>query len=168
MVKARRRPLLRTPPPFSSGLPRQAPAPSSGLAGRTDLRIQKSLLCSVISALILLYAKSDVDIIRGPHPQKTNGTIKNMGKRRETHERSPKGAACISAFGLLVLDVKHWTGNRIDFASVSTDLLSHEADIGDRECREGQGQQTDQVGPDKQQTLSQRQIAAQCADQLCV
>lgn len=74
----------------------------------------------------------------------------------------------ISAFGLLVLDVKHWTGNRIDFASVSTDLLPHEADIGDRECREGQGQQTDQVGPDKQQTLSQRQIAAQCADQLCV
>ena len=68
----------------------------------------------------------------------------------------------------LVLDVKHWTGNRIDFASVSTDLLPHEADIGDRECREGQGQQTDQVGPDKQQTLSQRQIAAQCADQLCV
>ena len=59
---------------FSSGLPRQAPGPSSGLAGRTDLRIQKSLLCSVISALILLYAKSDVDIIRGPHPQKTNGT----------------------------------------------------------------------------------------------
>ena len=125
-------------------------------------------ICLRISALILLYAKSDVDIIRGPHPQKTNGTIKNMGKRRETHERSPKGAACISAFGLLVLDVKHWTGNRIDFASVSTDLLPHEADIGDRECREGQGQQTDQVGPDKQQTLSQRQIAAQCADQLCV
>ena len=91
-------------------------------------------------------------------------------EHRILHPKNPYPADKIGVTATVtpLFDVKHWTGNRIDFTSVSTDLLPHEADIGDRECREGKGQQTDQVGPDKQQTLSQRQIAAQCADQLCI
>ena len=51
---------------------------------------------------------------------------------------------------------------------VPPNFLSHEADVRDRKCREGKGKQTNQMRPDQKQALPKRQIAAQCADQLCI